>query len=186
MEITFCPRCGGTDYKALPVTDMVRCSGCGMTYDSELQVRLFRMQPLQALAQRIERPFRWPIRRGILRRWFRTAGAKAGSWLVTERGGAACGPTQLLSATEFFLRYELAANASEAEILWRQLEAVNFDRSAWLACDGVVKRIAHYIHDNYAQERERGDHAGMSVDQIVVRYLERERANRGAAGGGHA
>jgi hypothetical protein len=98
--------------------------------------------------------------------------------LVTERGGAACGPTQLLSATEFFLRYELAANAGEAEILRRQLEAVNFDRSAWLACDGIVKRIAHYIHDNYAQERERGDHAGMSVDQIVIHYLGVERGSR--------
>jgi hypothetical protein len=156
-----------------------------MTYDSELLVRLFRMQPLQALAQRIERPFRWPIRRGILRRWFHTVAVHVGDWLVTERG-LCSPPTQLLSATEFSLRYELTANAGEAEILRRQLEAVNFDRSAWLACDGIVKRIAHYIHDNYAQETERGEHTGMSVDQIVIRYLERERAGRVATGGGHA
>jgi hypothetical protein len=177
MEHEFCPRCGETDYKALPIADMVQCRGCRMIYNTELPAKLVRLQPLQSVAQRIERPFRWPVRRGILRRWFRTVAARTGSWLVTERG-AASGPTQLVSATEFALRYELAANASEAEILRRQLEAINFDRSAWLACDGMVKRIAHYLHEHYAAESERGEHAGMSLDQIVIRYLERERASR--------
>jgi len=185
MEHKCCPRCGAADYRELPVRDIVQCSGCRMIYSAELPVRLVRLRPLQSVAQRIEKSFQWPICRGILRRWFRTTRARVGDWLVSERG-IASGPTRLVGRLEFPLRYELAANVSEAEILRRQLEAINFDRSAWLACDGIVKRIAHFIHDSYALEMERGEHAGMSVDQIVVRYLERERASHGATGGGRA
>lgn len=183
MEHECCPRCGAADYRELPVRDIVQCSGCRMIYSAELPVRLVRLRPLQSVAQRIEKSFQWPICRGILRRWLRTTKARVGGWLVTERG-VSSGPTQLLSAAEFALRYELAANVSEAEILRRQLEAINFDRSAWLACDGMVKRIALHIHNNFGEQIAHGDHVGMNLDEIVIHYLSKYQEQRDSSGRG--
>lgn len=54
-------------------------------------------------------------------------------------------------------------------------EAIREQARAFTAMNDQQNEIAKYLREYYAQEIARGEHAGMSLAEVIKRYLSRER-----------
>jgi hypothetical protein len=71
-------------------------------------------------------------------------------------------------------RVEMSEQPTVVTLL-AQIDMLKLDREGYERMRKSEVALGTFFREQYVDEIERGEHAGMSLDEVVIRYLSRER-----------